>query len=113
MQFGYHSAHADHWYDLDGRESDMVAVYTHPDGDLRPSIDLVLYRQSISDYRYLMFLDRLVKSSTSPATAEPRRWLAGLLDKMRIGEPSPWRDEEMDRIRALAVTHIDAIRKAP
>ena len=51
MQFAFNSTHVDHWYDLDGREDDQVAVFTHPDGVLRPALELKRYAIAITDYR--------------------------------------------------------------
>ncbi len=110
MQFAYNSAHVDHWYDLDGREGDHVAVFTHPDGRLRRSMDLLRYRQSIDDYRYLMVVDKLADRGRSAAAVDARAWLDTLKRKMVVGAPSPFGDGELQDIRRTAVRHIDALK---
>lgn len=111
MQFAFHSAHVDHWYDLDGREGDYVAVFTHPDGKFRRALQLVRYRQSISDYRHLMLLDRLSAGrAAEKSAAKARQWLQELKSQMRIGEESPWSDSELDEIRRQATRYIDSLQ---
>jgi hypothetical protein len=112
MQFAYHSAHADQWYDLDGRESDKVAVFTHPDGRLRLSADAMLYREAITDYRHLMLLDRLLKSNPAhPIAREARAWLDNLEDEINVGSDvnAVWPNSELDSIRGAAARFIDAL----
>jgi hypothetical protein len=113
MQFAFHAVHADHWYDLDGRESDMVAVFTHPDGKLRPSLDLVAYRQAVNDYRHLMFVDALVKRAPQrPEAKEAQRFLADTLATMPFGDTSNLDDAALDRLRATSIRHIDALTQS-
>ena len=112
MQFAYHSAHADQWYDLDGRESDLGAVFTHRDGRLRLSADAMLYREAITDYRHLMLLERLVKSNPAqPIAREAQAWLDGLEAKIKVGSDANgvWPNSELDLIRATAARFIDAL----
>lgn len=113
MQFAFHAVHGDHWYDLDGRESDMVAVFTHPDGELRPSLDLKTYRQSITDYRYLMYVDALVRRTPErPEAREAARFLSEILGAMTVGEFKGFDDAALDRIRAKAIRHIDTLTRS-
>lgn len=112
MQFAFNSAHVDHWYDLDGRESDQVAVFTHPDGRLRRSIELLRYRQSVDDYRYLMMVDRLSAGGRTVAKEKASKWLKSLQNSMIVGAPSPFTDAEIDEIRRTAMSHIDAMEAA-
>jgi hypothetical protein len=110
MQFAFHSAHVDHWYDLDSRESDFVAVFTHPDGKLRVALEMMRYRQSINDYRHLLLLDNMTTAgSNSEKRKQARQWLASLKRKMVVGQDSPWRDNELDAIRRQAVRYIDEL----
>ncbi len=99
MQFAFHAAHADQWYDLDGREADIVAVFTHPDGRLRPSADAMIYREAVTDYRIVMLLAKTIAArSTHPVAAEAGSWLQDMVARMAIGSqsPSPWRDSEIE-----------------
>jgi hypothetical protein len=112
MQFAYHSAHADQWYDLDGRESDKVAVFTHRDGRLRLSADAMLYREAITDYRHLMLLERLVKLNLAhPIARGAQAWLDDLEAKIKVGSVvnGVWPNSELDSIRAAAARFIDAL----
>ena len=114
MQFAFQSSHVDHWYDLDGRESDQVAVFTHPDGQLRYALELVRYREAIIDYRSLMQLDRLLKKNIHHRQAEPaRRWLSNLVGKMTVGGSSSWHEVDLDKIRQEAFAHIDELILLP
>jgi hypothetical protein len=112
LQFAYHSAHADQWYDLDGRESDKVAIFTHPDGRLRLSADAMLYREAITDYRHLMLLERLLKANPEhPIAREAQAWLNDLESKIKVGSAANgiWPNTKLDSIRVAAARFIDAL----
>ena len=112
MQFAFNSTHVDHWYDLDGRETDAVAVFTHPDGELRQTLELKRYRMAITDYRYLQKLQQAINASRRPkAKGEAKAWLQSLLDKMRVGSqyPSPWSPTRLDAIRRQAAQWINRL----
>ena len=112
MQYAFNSTHVDPWYDLDGRESDMVAAFTHPDGVLRPALDLKRYREAITDYRYLLKLERAIAhSSNKNAQKQAKSWLRNLLAKMPIGDDkaAPWSALELDQLRRKAAALIDLL----
>ena len=112
LQFAFHSAHADQWYDLDGREGDQVAVFTHPDGSLRLALEFLRYRQAITDYRTLLALEQAIAKAPAgaPKTAAAR-WLRDLEAAMAVGsdKPAAWTDAGLDDVRAAAVDHIAAL----
>jgi len=113
MQFAFNSAHVDHWYDLDGREGDQVAAFTHPDGELRPALELKRYAMAITDYRYLLKLEQTIKNSrkTGPQK-EARAWLSDLLVHMKVGleHKAPWTPEQLDAVREKASELINRLR---
>ena len=111
-QFAYNSVHADPWYDLDGREDDQVAVFTHSDGHLRRALDLVRYREALTDYRTLLALRRAIDEA--PALSPSRvaaRWFEDLMAGIDVGgAPSErWNDDALDRVRMEAAVHLGTI----
>jgi hypothetical protein len=109
LKFAFYSPHVDHWYDLDGREADYLAVFAHPDGNLRLTVELIRYREAVDDYRYFLMLERVIAAAPdSKAKAAADRWLKGVLDKMEIGsdKPEPWTLDGLDTLRAEAAQHI-------
>ena len=116
MQFAFSSVHVDPWYDLDGREDDQVAVFTHPDGRLRETLELKRYREAGTDYRYLLKLEQLLQAHPErDRDGRARGWLDALMNRVEIGHatPSPWSDSELDRLRAEAAALINALVQAP
>ena len=112
MQFAFNSTHIDHWYDLDGREDDQVAVFTHPDGELRQALDLKRYRQAITDYRYVLKLEHsIAKSRNIAAKKSAQAWLTALLGKMKIGHERvpPFTPVQLDGVRAKAAALINQL----
>jgi hypothetical protein len=110
MQFMWSSVHADPWYDLDGRESEQAAVFTHADGSLRHTLELERYREAVDDYRYLLKLEQQIAASDdSTAKAEAQAWLQATLDAMEIGHDRPhaWSEAELDGLRQQAAAHIE------
>ena len=75
-------------------------------------MDLIRYRQSIDDYRYLMLLDRLATDGRSPQAREARTWLDEVLSKMTVGQGSPFSDGELDQIQLTAVRYVNVLMTA-
>jgi hypothetical protein len=114
LQFAYNSVHADPWYDLDGRESDIAAVYTHPDGSLRRSLDLVRYREAVADYRYLHKLEQTIATVGKSAVRDhAQAYLQQILNSIEIGTgvPPPWEGRAIDIVRETTAEHILALAR--
>ena len=113
LQFAFNSIHADPWYDLDGRESDLVAAFPHPDGRLRRTVDLVRYAEALGDYRYLLKLDQSIgQASAGREKSDAQHWLKQTLDQIGIGstERDAWTADEIEAIRRQAAKHVTALR---
>lgn len=112
LQFAFNSVHVDPWYDLDGREDDQVAVFTHPDGHLRETLELKRYREAITDYRYLLMLEQTLKAYPQrDRDGRARRWLDQILGRIEVGHasPAPWSDLELDQLRTEAASLINEL----
>jgi hypothetical protein len=109
LRFAASSVHADPYYDLDGRESDYTAVFSHPDGRFRLNIGLIRLRDAINDYRCLQKLEQsLAASSDGPAKKEAQRWLTGLLGEMKVGanDQTQWTSARLGEVRQTCRGHI-------
>lgn len=109
LRFALSSVHADPWYDLDGREADYSAVFTHPDGNLRLSVDFLRYRQAVTDYRYLQKLEMLIAAeSAGPHRDEAQRWLNTLISSMRgdSGTATEWMSPRILQVIEDSREHI-------
>lgn len=108
LRFAWSSVHADPWYDLDGRESDYAAVYTHMDGKLRLSVDFLRLRESVSDYRYLLKVEQLLATAPDgPARQQAQVWLDGVAARMPGGSGTKDMDDaELATMRREADQHI-------
>ncbi len=114
LRFALSSPHADPWYDLDGREADISDVLTHRDGRLRLAVEMLRYRQSVTDYRYLLKLEQLIGSAKPDAArASAKRWLDELIAKMRgeSGNDSEWNSQVLNQVRQAALQQISALAK--
>lgn len=112
MMFAFSSVHADPWYGLDGREDEWVAVYAHPDGVLRPSVDFARYRVAIDDYRTLLALEQAIAGATpGPARTAAAAWLASIESRTAVGHDAAraWPDEALDGVRAEAARHLQTL----
>jgi hypothetical protein len=115
LQFAFNSVHADPWYDLDGRESDIAAVFTHPDGSLRRSLDVVRYRDAVTDYRYLLKLEQTIAEGGKHSVRdEAQVYLQQITNSIEIGTsvPPPWEGSTIDRVRERAAEHILALTES-
>jgi len=121
LQFAFSSVHADPWYDLDGREDEQVAAFFHPGDEARPfrrSMDLMLYREAITDYRYLRALELALNAASqaglrAPEVVAAQGWFDATLAKMEVGSdaPQPWSRTELDAVRAQAAAHMTRLVK--
>ena len=112
MQFATSVVHADPWYGLDGREDEYAAVWTHPDGRLRPTLDLARTHEAIADYRTLLALEQAIARAPPGGPSDAAAvWLAGIEDEIRIGSDAPhaWTEDGLDKIREAANGHLRAI----
>ena len=109
LKFAFHSVHVDHYFALDGREEDYVAVFEDRAGNLHPTLDLVRYREAMDDYRYLQKLEQSIREAPpGEARDSADRWLKDLLAKMTVGsdKPDAWSAAEIDGIRQQAAAQI-------
>lgn len=112
QMFAFSSVHADPWYGLDGREDEWVAVFAHPDGRLRPSMDFLQFRHAIIDYKHLLAVEQAAKvTSNAAARSAAIAWLAAVEARVRIGseDMTPWPDDALDTLRREAVGHLLAL----
>ncbi len=112
LQFAFSVVQADPWYGLDGREDEYAALWTHPDGRLRITLDLARYHEAITDYRTLLALERAIAQAPSSAPARAARgWLLDIESKMPIGSDKPraFTDDGLDQIRDAANAHLRAL----
>lgn len=109
MQFAFNSVHADPWYGLDGREDEYAAVFAHPDGMLRVSLDFVRYRQAVSDYRYLLALEQAINQAPDNSNRQrARAYLNRIENAIEIGsdKPKAFNSNELDTIRENVQNHL-------
>ena len=115
MQFATSVVHADPWYGLDGREDEYAAAWTHPDGRLRPTLDLARYHEAITDYRTLLALEQAIARAPpgEPGNAAAN-WLRDIEDAIAIGSDRPhaWTEDGLDKIRDAANGHLRALGAA-
>jgi hypothetical protein len=112
MQFAFNMVSVDPWYGLDAREDEFVAVFTHPDGRLRPATDFLRYRIGVDDYRYLLAVDQAVRDAgDTPEKRAAAGWLERTLAAMPIGHDAkvPWSDRQMDELRLEAAHHMNTL----
>jgi hypothetical protein len=113
LRFAASSVHADPYYDLDGRESDFTAVFSHPDGRLRLNIGLIRLREALNDYRCLLKLEQtLSQPSENAATAPARQWLTKLTSDMKIAaadDNTHWTSERLGEVRRTCQDHIGRV----
>ena len=76
---------ADPYYDLDGREGDLAAVFTTPGGELLPSLELAQHGLAVVDLRYLTTLERVCQVACGPFAELGKAFILNMLDCIVIG----------------------------
>jgi hypothetical protein len=115
MQFAFSVVQADPWYGLDGREDEYAALWTHPDGRLRITLELARYHEAITDYRTLLALERAIaQSPASPPARAARNWLLEIESKIQVGsdKPKAFTEDGLDKVREDANAHLRALVEA-
>lgn len=115
LLFALSSVHADPWYDLDGRESDISALLTHPDGRLRMSVDFLRYRQAVNDYRCLLMVEQTVaRRPGHPYARLAGDWLAQSLQQMAAGSGGneQWTNDRLGILKAACEQHLRELHGA-
>lgn len=118
----YHAAAGDPYNALDCREDDYSWFNTNAQGDMIPSVDLLVHVQpGLNDYRYLATLDRLLAekpNANSPAVEAARKIAAEVTslvagpDKVRGGDRKKVRSSEAynaerDQVRQAIMGLLD------
>jgi MYXO-CTERM domain-containing protein len=115
-QFAFSSVGADPYYALDAREDDLCAVYTHPSGALRPTVDFAQFAEAVSDLRALLTLSAAVDGAApGPARDAASAFLSGVVAAVPIGhaEPEAFDAPALDALRADTFAHLRALAEAP
>jgi hypothetical protein len=63
------------YYDLDGRESDVVMFMPTSDGELYPTLRFELATEGLHLLRKLLLLDKALDRDTGPGSVRARQWL--------------------------------------
>lgn len=112
-QFAFSSVGADPYYALDAREDDLCAAFTHPSGELVPTLDLARFAYAVDDLRYQLLLEQAIAGAPrGPARTEAEKFRRDLLAKMKVGSdhPTPWTEAEMDALRAETAAHVERLK---
>ena len=107
-QFAFDSSHVDPYYALDGREDDLVgALATAEPGKLTATLDLTRFGFAVTDYRWLLALERAIAiAPDSAAAGDAKHWLDNLIDAIPIDHAElahpAYDDAKLDAIRREA-----------